>query len=198
MKKEIFVVHSSEIIRRGLSATLRNYFHTGITQLSHIGDLDDFIHMQHASIIIFTEILQNKDLRPVWQLEKQNEVHLIGLYTDHDPDLSNYQHTLHLHTPGDEIHRLVSDLFASASVDHKENQQSGELSVREREVLKLVALGLSNKEIAERLFISIHTVISHRKNITEKLGIKSISGLTVYAILNKIIDPETIDPEKLI
>ena len=64
--------------------------------------------------------------------------------------------------------------------------------------MQLVALGNSNKEIAEKLFISIHTVISHRKNITEKLGIKSISGLTVYAILNKLIDTNSIDPEQLI
>ncbi|NJO92945.1 MAG: hypothetical protein HC831_31265, partial [Chloroflexia bacterium] len=49
-----------------------------------------------------------------------------------------------------------------------------------------------------KLFISIHTVISHRKNITEKLGIKSISGLTVYAVLNKLIDTESINPEQLI
>ena len=59
-------------------------------------------------------------------------------------------------------------------------------------------MGYANKEIAEKLFISIHTVISHRKNITDKLGIKSISGLTVYAILNKLIDTENIDPATLI
>jgi DNA-binding CsgD family transcriptional regulator len=79
-----------------------------------------------------------------------------------------------------------------------QNNQLTDLSEREKDVLQLVALGHSNKEIAEKLFISIHTVISHRKNITEKLGIKSISGLTVYAILNKMIDTEHIDPTSLI
>jgi DNA-binding CsgD family transcriptional regulator len=47
--------------------------------------------------------------------------------------------------------------------------------------------GFANKEIADTLNISIHTVISHRKNITEKTGIKSLSGLTIYAITKKII-----------
>ncbi len=67
------------------------------------------------------------------------------------------------------------------------------LSEREVEVLKEVASGLSNKEIAEKLFISINTVISHRKKITEKLDIKSISGLTVYALMNELINPDEIN-----
>ena len=69
------------------------------------------------------------------------------------------------------------------------------LTEREIEVVKLVAVGKTNKEIAGELYISFHTVISHRKNITEKLGIKSISGLTVYAVLNKLIDASTMDLE---
>ena len=62
------------------------------------------------------------------------------------------------------------------------------LSDREKEILKNIACGLSNKEIADRLFISVHTVISHRKNITQKLGIKSISGLAIYAVINNIVE----------
>lgn len=63
-----------------------------------------------------------------------------------------------------------------------------QLSPRETDVLKLVAAGQSNKQISENLFISIHTVISHRKHITSKLGIKSISGLTLYAVINNLTD----------
>ena len=65
-----------------------------------------------------------------------------------------------------------------------------EISDRERDVLRLVAQGFTNKEIADRLFISSHTVITHRKNITAKLGIKTIAGLTMYALINQIIIPE--------
>ena len=62
-----------------------------------------------------------------------------------------------------------------------------ELSQREVEVLRLVAMGYINKEIADRLDISFNTVLSHRKNITAKLGIKSVSGLGVYALMNGIV-----------
>lgn len=62
------------------------------------------------------------------------------------------------------------------------------LSERERDVLIQVVKGLSNKEIADVLCISMHTVVSHRKHITRKLNIHSTAGLTIYAIVNKLID----------
>ena len=64
------------------------------------------------------------------------------------------------------------------------------LSPREKTIVRLVSLGYTNKQIAEELFLSAHTVITHRKNIGHKLGIKSVSGLTVYAIVNNIITIE--------
>ena len=48
--------------------------------------------------------------------------------------------------------------------------------------------GMTNKEIAENLFISLNTVLTHRKNISRKLNIHSISGLTIYAIVNKLVN----------
>jgi DNA-binding NarL/FixJ family response regulator len=64
-----------------------------------------------------------------------------------------------------------------------------DLSPREIEVLVLLTRGYINKEIAARLNISLTTVISHRKNITEKLGIKSLSGLTIYAVMRGYVEP---------
>ena len=66
------------------------------------------------------------------------------------------------------------------------------LSAREIEVLVLITKGLINKEIADKLNISLTTVITHRKNITEKLGIKSVSGLTIYAVMNGYIEADRI------
>ena len=74
-----------------------------------------------------------------------------------------------------------------------EEDESSELSDREKEILVCVAKGLINKEIADRLNISINTVITHRRNITRKIGIRSIPGLTVYAILNNLIDIKDVE-----
>ena len=68
-----------------------------------------------------------------------------------------------------------------------------ELSAREKEILVSVAQGKLNKEIADRYNISIYTVISHRKNITRKTGIKTVAGLTVYALLNNLLDMNSIE-----
>ena len=70
---------------------------------------------------------------------------------------------------------------------------SKELSSREIDVLQEIVRGSTNREIAEHLSISLNTVLSHRKNITAKLGIKTVSGLTFYAIMNGIISGEEID-----
>lgn len=67
-----------------------------------------------------------------------------------------------------------------------------ELSAREIEVLVLITKGLINKEIADKLNIGLTTVITHRKNITEKLGIKSVSGLTIYAVMNGYVEADRI------
>ncbi len=63
-----------------------------------------------------------------------------------------------------------------------------ELTPRETEVLRCVARGLMNKEIADVLCISVNTVLTHRKNITAKLGIKTVSGLSLYAMMNGLIE----------
>ena len=88
----------------------------------------------------------------------------------------------------------VLNSFLSATIRDADT----ELTRREIEVLQLLCKGYSNKEIADQLFVSTHTVISHRKNISEKTGIKSASGLTMYAILKKIIDVGDINTEDLI
>ena len=83
------------------------------------------------------------------------------------------------------IEQIESFLSLADANSHSENNKG--LSVREVSVLRLVVRGYTNKEIADQLSISLNTVLTHRKNITAKLGIKTVSGLTFYAIMNGYI-----------
>lgn len=65
--------------------------------------------------------------------------------------------------------------------------EAADLSSREQEVLRRVAMGMSNKEIADKMFISVNTVMTHRRNIARKTGIHAAAGLTIYAIVHGIV-----------
>lgn len=84
--------------------------------------------------------------------------------------------------------RLEEVLTECLNKEQTKNGDQEELSDREKEILISIVKGMSNKEIAEYHSISIHTVITHRRNIGRKLEIHSVSGLTIYAILNKLVD----------
>ena len=85
------------------------------------------------------------------------------------------------------------DSSAKKGKNAAEKDATEELSERERDVLIQVVRGLSNKEIADVLCISMHTVVSHRKHITRKLNIHSTAGLTIYAIVNKMVDINSLE-----
>lgn len=81
------------------------------------------------------------------------------------------------------------------SVDTAEKEKLETLSEREKEIIVCITKGMSNKEIADHLFLSIHTVITHRRNISSKLQIRSTAGLIIYAIANKLVCIEDIQKE---
>ena len=85
------------------------------------------------------------------------------------------------------LEEIVGAAKSSRQEESSVPAASDALSQREKEIVAAVAHGKTNKEIADDLFISINTVVTHRKNIARKTGINSIAGLTVYAILNNIV-----------
>jgi len=94
-----------------------------------------------------------------------------------------------LHEDKDSIIRKIQNLLGLREKPGSGNPAM-KLSPRETTILRMVSMGLTNRQIADRLFLSAHTVMTHRKNISSKLGIKSVSGLTIYAIVNNIITIE--------
>lgn len=110
----------------------------------------------------------------------------------------NAFHTLDTSLNEEELTKSLLRLHEGGHGGHHPHPQGGKeadnfrLSPREVEVLTLIVRGYINKEIAEQLNISLTTVISHRKNITEKLGIRSVSALTVYAVMNGLVEANQI------
>lgn len=200
MKENVFIVHRSEIIRKGLSLILQEYFKMEITQLNSAKDLSSFSGISSSTMILIMEAQADLNMQAIDQLKKNNEVYLVGFYAETPGDQSDetFDYQLNQYSSPLQIQKLIQVIRQSGGKNKSAMQDNGELTSREKDVIKLIALGLANKEIADKLFISIHTVISHRKNITEKLGIKSISGLTVYAIMNNLLDIQDINPEELI
>lgn len=109
-------------------------------------------------------------------------------------DLYNNEEWLQLHAKVENeilvpvIKNMEMNISTGADALNVEEGGESTLSPREREVVSCLAMGLSNKEIASKLNISINTVITHRKNIATKLSIHSVAGITIYAIVNNLVD----------
>lgn len=104
-----------------------------------------------------------------------------------EEQMRGFDAVISIYDSAQQVVRKLRKMLESAGAVQSQND-AYELSEREREILVSVARGKTNKEIADCHNISIHTVITHRKNISRKTGIKTIAGLTVYALLNNMID----------
>lgn len=199
MNTKFFIFHPSQIIQKGLSTILKEYFLFEIISITEMEEFDLFSFTDDEFIILLGDIEWCMSERVFTRIKSYPGIKIIGISpsSESKPVYPDLDHTINLFsTPGEIYTKIVS--CTGELEGNTYNPEDEELTSREKEVLKLVATGHSNKMIADLLFISIHTVISHRKNITKKLGIKSISGLTVYAIINNLIDTSGINPDDLI
>jgi DNA-binding NarL/FixJ family response regulator len=102
--------------------------------------------------------------------------------------LRPFDEKINIYDTNDEIRQKLEQLYAEEIQNTTENDEQQILSAREKEIVVCVVKGMTNRSIADRLFLSTHTVITHRRNIARKLQIHSASGLTVYAIVNKLVE----------
>jgi DNA-binding NarL/FixJ family response regulator len=190
MRNRVIICEASEIITTGLAEIIDSMAQFDVvSRLDSPEHLSEKITVSDANLLIINPSLlgfQNKDF--LSQLGKEHpQVTIIALltsYLDHTM-LAPYSGVIEIN---DTRSKIISKMNEFAQSENTKNNDDVELSKRETDVLVAVAKGMMNKEIADQMNISIHTVISHRKNITRKTGIKSVSGLTVYALLNNLID----------
>ncbi|MBA4410016.1 MAG: LuxR C-terminal-related transcriptional regulator [Bacteroidota bacterium] len=192
----VVVISQSDMVLSGLFEILKSSLASEVILLHRGDELIDYTAMSGPILIIATSEEQEKSSSFIRQiLTSVQNIHFITLHLDSDSVYSNQ--TINLFDAPTLICYKVNEILNSFLSDQNKDTDT-ELTRREIEVLQLLTKGYSNKEIADQLFVSTHTVISHRKNISEKTGIKSASGLTMYAILKKIIDVSDINPDELI
>jgi DNA-binding NarL/FixJ family response regulator len=119
--------------------------------------------------------------------KKSKQVHYIALSVApvDSSVLAQYEAVINLYDDPVDIH-LTIDKLMKFNKNHE--VEDGELSEREKEIIRSVVKGKSNKQIAEDLNLSVYTVLTHRRNISKKLQIHSASALTIYAISNKLLN----------
>ena len=157
--------------------------------------LSDKILIKKPDVIIINPDILNTELIPLVNKLNKNGICLVGLIYDKTPPnyCSPFTYCLKRDDDKYELLETLKKIAGSKLSKSTKKNSTGELSDREITILKQVVYGLTNQEIADRLFLSIHTITTHRKNITRKLGIKTVSGLTVYALMNKIVDLKDIE-----
>lgn len=195
--KRTLIIEPSVIIAEGLRHVVENF--AGYTVIAVLQDLasgaETVLDDYDADVVIADPAVFDLQARAGGRdlIRGGLNVPVIALVTSAvDAGLAaGYDGVIYLTDKPDEIEQKFSATMRADASDSKGDGE--ELSAREKEILVCVAKGMLNKEIADHFNISIYTVITHRKNITRKTGIKTVAGLTVYALLNNLIDMNSME-----
>lgn len=187
----VAIAETSVIIRSGLALALKRLPNLKIQPVELLSPeaLSDCLRSQYPDILVvnptfgdyfdvarFREEMPGKGIRLVALVSSFIDASLLSKYDD---SVSIF----------DDLESLAAKISRLQNIQPEEESDSQELlSQREKEIVICVVKGMTNKEIAENLFLSIHTVITHRRNISKKLQIHSAAGLTIYAIVNKLVE----------
>lgn len=185
----IIVAEPSTVIRSGMVAILQQTtaINSDIAELSDFSTLSTAVSRQIPDLIIVNPshmgLFSPSQIRGDIGNENLKIIALQSTFMEQGL-LQNYDEVISIYDTAETIIKKIVDVTDSSDlVDNKK-----ELSLREKEIVVCVVKGLTNKQIADTLCLSTHTVIAHRRNIASKLQIHSPSGLTIYAIVNKLVD----------
>ena len=188
-KKVLAVAETSYIIRKGLVYALSQLqMVSKVVELREMEDLSLQIERIHPDAVLINPMLLGhgkQDIRQQLSIDKKTAIIALVYNLIDEQFYRSYDAVIKINDSESKIEEILSNCLNKAK--DPDNDQE-ELSDREKEILVSVVKGMSNKEIADHHNISIHTVITHRRNMARKLNIHSISGLTIYAIINKLVD----------
>ena len=193
MNLKIAIAEPAELMRIGLGTILKRFsgFQIQLVELAQGSAWKDSLRLHHPDILIVNPIIPGyQDLQQIKEETGCETMKCIALVAApiEATQLQHYDEQIHVYDSSQTIRYKLESLFHEAEDEEdKENEDENQLSSRKKEIVICVVKGMTNREIADRLFLSTHTVVTHRRNITRKLQIHSPSGLTVYAIVNKLV-----------
>lgn len=187
---KIAIADPSVIIRSGLSSVLKRIqgYHVHTFEINSYEFLAGNIRTHKPDLVIINPTYWGlPDFEKLKAENKNNETRFFALISGivDEKVIELYDDSINLYDETESIKAKLDRVFEISDTDFGESQA---LSVREKEIIAGVVKGYTNKEIAANLFLSAHTVITHRRNIARKLGIHSTAGLTIYAIVNKLVE----------
>lgn len=194
--QRIIIIEPSTIVFAGLQSIIeRMHIAESIYHVTELDTITQKLAQLRADIIIVNTAVfgfhKNLSIKSIFKdCTHASIIAFVSQYSD-SQFLKQFDDIIDIYDDAQTISAKIRHIIEQDTIDLTETDTT-ELSEREQEVLIAVVKGLINKEIASTLNISIHTVMSHRKNITRKTGIKSISGLTVYALFNNLIKQEDV------
>lgn len=190
MKLKILIAEPSQIIVEGLRSVLHDSPRLEVVSVAEdAAVLEERLVAHHPDVVVINPgLLPYSSQLPAMPDLPEGVFSVALVYQYFEPSyLRNFDAVIDIRESKHNIIAILTSLGHEAADKKEGKSDASELTKRERDILVLVAKGLMSKEIAEQLNISIHTVISHRKNITKKTGIKSVAGLAVYAMLNNLM-----------
>lgn len=198
---KILVAEPSVIIRSGLEVLLKRItgFRLQIVEINGTDSLPDAMRINKPDLLIVNPTMTGGvNLTTLKEETGCTSMKCIALIysTFESTFLRVFDEQINIYDDPDDIRRKLEHICAEEVVTVEESEEQQILSAREKEIVVCVVKGMTNREIASALFLSTHTVITHRRNIARKLQIHSASGLTIYAIVNKLVELSDIKPEK--
>jgi DNA-binding NarL/FixJ family response regulator len=196
---KIVLIEPSIIVRRGVLSVLHhlNTIQMEVFEVMEAEQLKSALNWQKPDILILNpSVLSIFSLQQIKKEAANPHLKYIALQTSlsDNATLKAYDEVISLYDSAEQIHEKLTKLI----IEPEEEKRHETLTIREKEIIVCVIKGMTNKQIAEKLHLSSHTVISHRRNIASKLQIHSTSGLTIYAIVNKLVELDEIQGNEAI
>jgi DNA-binding NarL/FixJ family response regulator len=189
----IAIIEPSIIIRSGMLSVLHRLssLQMEVFEITEMEQLKTALSWQKPDVLIINpSVMGIFSLQQIKKEVSNPQLKCIALQNSLSDNvaLKFYDEVISIYDSAEQINDKLTKLIS----EPEEEKKLESLTIREKEIIICVIKGMTNKQIAEKLHLSSHTVISHRRNIATKLQIHSTAGLTIYAIVNKLVELDEI------